>query len=202
MTRVKICGITNLGDALDAAQAGADAIGFVFASSPRQIGPDAAARIVESLPPLVSAVGVFVDADPEEIDRVAEFANLDAVQLHGDESPELCARLRSKVIKRFSVREGDRAEDVRARIAGYDVAAWMLDPGAGSGRIFDWRIARGLAPNLFVSGGLNPENVAEAIRIARPFGVDVSSGVERSIGRKDAAKVREFIRQARSADGV
>lgn len=200
MTRVKICGITNLDDALAAVDAGADALGFVFVASQRQIAPPAAAEIVAALPPLVTVVGVFTDADVEEVVSIAQHVQLDAVQLHGQESPEYCRRLSGKVIKRFRVFDGDDAESVAQRVAEYDVAAYLLDPGAGSGKTFDWRLARGVSRRLIVSGGLTPQNVGGAIRVVRPFAVDVSSGVEIRPGRKDHAKLREFVAAVRAAD--
>lgn len=200
MTRVKICGITNLEDALAAADAGADALGFVFAASPRQISPPAAAEIVAALPPFASVVGVFADADAEVVVSIAQHVQLDAVQLHGQESPQYCRRLSGKVIKRFRVFDDDSAERVAQRVAEYDLAACLLDPGAGSGKTFDWRLAQGVSRRLIVSGGLTPQNVGDAIRVARPFAVDVSSGVESRPGRKDHAKLREFVAAVRAAD--
>lgn len=200
MTRIKICGITNLEDALAAADAGADALGFVFAASPRQIAPPAAAEIVAALPPLVNAVGVFADADAEVVVSIAQHVQLDAVQLHGQESPRYCRCLSGKVIKRFRVFDGDSAERVAQRMAEYDVAAYLLDPGAGSGKTFDWRLAQAISRRLIVSGGLTPQNVGDAIRVARPFAVDVSSGVESRPGHKDHAKLREFVAAVRAAN--
>jgi len=200
MTRVKICGLTSLDDALLAVEAGADALGLVFADSPRQVSLAAAEQIVAGLPPLVSKVGVFVNSAWEEVATIAARVPLDAVQLHGDESPEDCRRLPYKVIKRFNILETDASEDLRIRMQRYRVAAYLLDPGTGSGRTFDWRIARGLPGPLIVSGGLNPENVGEAIRLLRPFAVDVSSGVEVEPGRKDPEKVKAFIEAVREAD--
>lgn len=199
-TRVKICGITNLDDAFAAVEAGADALGLVFADSPRQIAPPAAAEIVAALPPLISAVGVFVDADAEALVSIAANVQLDAVQLHGVESPEYCARISGKVIKRFNVFEDDTPERVRRRLREYHVAAYLLDPGAGSGKTFDWRLACGIGLPVILSGGLRPEKVAEAVRFVRPYAVDVSSGVESRPGRKDHAMVRDFVAAVRAAD--
>jgi phosphoribosylanthranilate isomerase len=200
MTRVKICGLTNSDDALLAVAAGADVLGLVFADSPRQVSLAAAERIVAGLPPLVSTVGVFVNSEPEEVATIAARLRLDAVQLHGDESPEDCRRLPCRVIKRFNILETDTPEHLRLRMQRYRVAAYLLDPGTGSGQTFNWQIARGLPGPLIVSGGLNPENVGEAIRVLRPFAVDVSSGVELEPGRKDPEKVRAFVQAVRDAD--
>jgi phosphoribosylanthranilate isomerase len=126
--------------------------------------------------------------------------HLDAVQLHGEESPEYCRRLPCKVIKRFDTLENDQPATLRERMRQYPVAAYLLDPGAGSGRTFDWKTAHGLPEPLIVSGGLTPENVGEPIRLLRPFAVDVSSGVESDPGRKAPEKVQAFIQAVRSAD--
>jgi phosphoribosylanthranilate isomerase len=200
MTRVKICGITNIEEAQAAVEAGADAIGVVFADSPRQVSPDTARHIAASLPPLVTAVGVFLNASTEEVEALIRSARLDAVQLHGEESPEYCRRLPCKVIKRFNTLENDRPGTLHQRMQQYAVAAYLLDPGAGSGRTFRWEMARGLPGPLIVSGGLTPEIVGDAIRLLRPFAVDVSSGVESGPGRKDPEKVRAFLRAVRCAD--
>lgn len=202
--RVKICGITSWADARLAADAGADALGFNFyRPSPRYIEPRAAARIARRLRKGVTKVGVFVDESPETIWRTAELVGLDAVQLHGTERP---ARVREMaacrpVIKVFRVRPGFSP----ARLAKYPAAAaFLLDgyvPGhyGGSGRRFDWDVAlRAIRyGNVILAGGLRPENVAEAISRARPYAVDVCSGVESRPGKKDPAKVREFMRQVK-----
>ena len=185
MTRIKICGLTGREDARLTVEAGADALGLVFADSPRRVTAAMAELIVSELPPLVSAVGVFVDDRTEAIAEIAQSVGLAAVQLHGDESPEDCARLSLRVIKRFTILENETPEMLRARMERYRVSAYLLDPGAGSGRKFDWSLACGLSGPLIVSGGLTPENVGEAIRMLRPYAVDVSSGVESEPGRKD-----------------
>lgn len=200
MTRIKICGITRREDALAAIEAGADAIGLVFADSPRRVSIDFACDIMEILPPFVSLVGVFVDEDNIVVRNIAERLTLDWVQLHGDESPEYCDSLCLKVIKRFNVRPSDTAESLRNVMDRYPVAGRLLDPGRGTGATFDWKLARGLAGPLIVSGGLTPENVADAIRVLRPFAVDVASGVESSPGVKDVSKIRAFVAAVRRAD--
>lgn len=192
---VKICGLQDLETALFAASAGADALGFVFAPGPRQVTPAQAQKIIRELPPDVEKIGVFVDSPLRELQETARFCRLDAVQLHGAESPAYCRAAGMPVIKAFRVGEGDWAEAVGA----YAVRAVLLDtyvPGrnGGSGRTFDWLLAGKLAyaGEIILAGGLNAQNVQEAIRIARPDGVDVSSGVETN-GRKDRAKIAEFI---------
>jgi phosphoribosylanthranilate isomerase len=201
---IKVCGITNLVDALAAVEAGADALGFNFyRRSPRYIAPDAARRIIEQLPSAVMSVGVFVnEREPEEVARISDSARLTAVQLHGDESPEYCYALRGRfVIKALSV--SDEFEPARAK--DYDTDAILLDAYArdargGTGRIVDWEVARRvreLVPQLFLAGGLSPENVAEAIAAVDPYAVDACSSLESAPGRKDAERVRSFVAAAR-----
>jgi len=203
MTKVKICGITNLEDALFAVNAGADALGFVFyPQSPRYISPDRAREIVLRLPPFVAKIGVFVN---EELDRVREimaYCHLDYAQLHGDELPEQVAALAPRAIKAMRVRS---AADVE-RLSAYRAAAYLLDayhptkPG-GTGETWDWELAaaaKRYGP-IILAGGLKPENVAAAIEWVHPYAVDVSSGVEVAPGIKDHHKVRRFIMAAKGA---
>lgn len=200
MTRVKICGITNLDDALAAVEAGADALGFVFAASPRRIEPAQAAAIAERLPPFVVRAGVFVDAPAEELRAVARAVPLDVIQLHGDEPRTLTRVLGLRVVRRIRVRDDDTRERLRERLAGHEAAAFLLDPGSGSGRTFRWEIARELGVRVVVAGGLTPANVGAAIRAARPYAVDVCSGVERRPGAKDPAALRAFVAAVREED--
>ncbi len=202
--RVKICGITCWADARAAVAAGADALGFNFhPPSPRYIEPRKAAQIARRLPKRVVKVGVFVDAPVDEIRRIADAVGLDAVQLHGGERPgrvRQAAAFRA-TIKAFRVRPGFPI----ARLKAFpDAAAFLLDgyrPGVhgGTGTRFDWCLVRQAARYgpVILAGGLRAENVAEAISRARPYAVDVSSGVEARPGKKDAVKVREFLRQVR-----
>lgn len=199
-TRIKVCGITRLDDALYCAGSGADAIGFVFAESKRRIEPTAAARIVRALPPFVMAVGVFVDDSPDRVNEVADCVGLHAVQLHGSESPGDCASIRVPVIKRFDVTSTDTPESLGVRIDPFDVAAYLLDPGAGDGRAFDHAVAAGLSHRLVIAGGLTADNVSDAIAAALPWAVDVCSGVEKSPGVKDRAKIQAFIEEVRHHD--
>ncbi|MDR5708747.1 MAG: phosphoribosylanthranilate isomerase [Armatimonadota bacterium] len=204
MTRVKICGIRTVEEARAAAEAGADAVGFVFwPRSRRYVEPEMAARIAQALPPFLVRVGVFVNEPPERVEEIAACVGLDAVQLHGDEPPEVCARLRRRVIKAIRIRDGRSLEAA----ADYPVSALLLDTYVpetygGTGRTFDWSLVeavRHLDRPLLLSGGLNPENVAEAIRRVRPYGVDASSGVETD-GRKDPEKICAFVAAVRRAD--
>ena len=202
--KVKICGITNLADAAVAVESGADAIGLMlFRDSPRSVDPKTARSIVRSLPPFVAKVGVFVDADEGFVQRMIEETGIDTLQFHGDESPEFCAQFRLPVIKAFRIRDRESI----ARLKSYATAGWLLDsfvPGkqGGTGERFNWDLAveaRGLGRPILLAGGLEPGNIAEAVAKVRPYGVDVSSGVESAPGRKDAAKVRDFISAAKQA---
>ena len=206
MLQVKICGITNLEDALAAVEAGADALGFNFwPRSKRYVAPARAREIIEALPRAVLCVGVFVNEEgPEDVARKVEEAGVGAAQLHGDETPEFCRSLGGlMLIKALRVGEGFRAEAA----AGYGTEAILLDAFSaeeqgGTGRTFDWSLAkmtRALVPKLFLAGGLTPENVAEAVRAVEPYGVDVCSGIESAPGRKDIERMRRFIEAARKA---
>ena len=197
---VKICGITTEEDALLAVAMGADAIGFLFTPSPRQITASAAADIVKRLPNDVMTVGVFRDEAQERVVETIHRAGLNGAQLHGHETREMTWWIGERipfVIKAFVA--GDRGV---ADASGYRASAILLDaPNPGSGKVFDWRLADGVTDRsrLIVAGGLNPENVAAAISAVHPWGVDVSSGVESSPGRKDPRKLRAFIANAKAA---
>ena len=203
--RVKICGITTLEDALVAVEAGADALGFIFVEgTPRYVTPAAAAAIVRGLPPFVTPVGVFWDHPRAHVKAVAETCGLGALQLHGDESPEDARQYGLPVIKTIKV-GGPGDLD---RMPGYRgaVAAFLLDSAArwseGEPRQpIEWQLARLAASSgrILLSAGLNPDNVARAVEIARPYGVDVNSGVETRPGRKDPDKVRRFVAEAQRA---
>jgi phosphoribosylanthranilate isomerase len=204
VTRVKICGITSAEDARVAVEAGADALGFVFVpGTPRFVPPEVAERIVGGLPPFVTAVGVFVDQPLDEVLGISTRCGLHAVQLHGDEPEEFSRRLPLTVIKALRVRD---SESLRP-IATYPAHAFLLDAfvegqAGGTGSPVSWDLASQATGHalIILSGGLRPENVGQAIRRVRPYGVDVSSGVEEAPGRKDHKKVREFIAAVRRAD--
>jgi phosphoribosylanthranilate isomerase len=204
MVFVKVCGITNLEDALAAVSAGADALGFNFyRRSSRFITPAAARRIIEELPSAVLCVGVFVNENgPEEVSRIAEEAGVGAVQLHGDETPADCLALKDRfVIKALRVSDDFVPESALA----YPADAILLDAfdgqaRGGTGRVFDWRVAqrtREIVPKLFLAGGLTVENVTAAINAVRPFAVDACSGLECAPGRKDHSRVQAFIKAAK-----
>jgi phosphoribosylanthranilate isomerase len=201
--RVKICGITSLDDALWATEAGADALGLIFVEgTPRYVTPAAAAAIVAGLPPFVCPVGVFWDHAPTHVAAIVAECGLGAVQLHGAEPPEVVAATPVPVLKSIKLRD---AQDL-AQLDRYKPAAFLLDSPArwseGEARVpISWTLAREATSRgrVILAGGLTPETVSEAVRTARPWGVDVNSGVEASPGRKDPAKVERFIRSARAA---
>lgn len=203
MVRVKICGITCREDALHAAACGADALGFVFyPGSPRCVTPERARAIIEALPPFVARVGLFVNETPERIRSVADVCGLDVLQLHGDETPEACSYPPQRVVKALRVRDAaSLAEHGRYRVAALLLDAWVAQSYGGTGRRFNWELAETVARQrpVILAGGLTPGNVAAAVGQVRPYGVDVSSGVELAPGRKDPDKVAQFIRMAREA---
>lgn len=207
MTWIKICGITNVKDALEAISLGADALGFIFAPSPRRLAPDRAQEIIGEILSRTSSrpckVGVFVNEEAEEVRRIAVSLGLDAVQLHGDESPEYCRGLPWPVIKTFSVKNSISLNEMEK----YPLERILLDayvPGqrGGGGRTFPWQAAVEIRrrKNFILSGGLHPGNVGAAIRLLKPLGVDVSSGVEKSPGIKDHEKMRQFVEEVRKAE--
>lgn len=202
MVRVKICGITNADDARLAVEAGADALGFIFVeNTPRFVTPEQAVAIIRRLPPFVTPVGVFWEHPSGHVKAVAEACGLQALQFHGDETPDDVAQYALPVIKTIKVsgpQDLARMEPYRSR-----VAAFLLDSAArwseGEARqSIEWRLARMAPGPIILSAGLTPDNVAEAIDIARPYAVDVNSGVEAAPGKKDPDKVRHFIAEAKS----
>lgn len=201
MVKVKICGITNLDDALTAVEAGADALGFVFYDkSPRCIAPEKAAAIISALPPFVVTVGLFVNADVDFINTTAHTCLLDKVQLHGDESAEFCALVTRPVVKVFRVRGEACLESMKDyRVSAYLLDAYSPDAYGGTGLTFNWEIAKKAKQfgPIILAGGLTPDNVRQAVDTVGPYAVDVSSGVEAAPGRKDPVKVREFIQNAK-----
>jgi len=203
-TRIKICGITNLDDAQAAVAAGADALGFVFYDkSPRYLTIPAAAEISRQLPPSVLRAGVFVNAPEDFVLRAMGECGLGLLQFHGDEPPAFCMQFGLMSMKAFRIRDAGTLKE----LARYQTDAWLLDaysPEAvgGTGEKFNWALAveaQKFGKLIFLAGGLTPENVAEAVRQVRPFGVDVSSGVEAFPGRKDHAKLRAFINAVKTA---
>lgn len=203
MIKIKICGITNLEDALAAAAAGADALGFNFyKKSPRCIEPQKAAEIIEQLPPFIVPVGIFVNEREDRIREILASTGIQAVQFHGDESPEFCQRFGGRVIKAFQVKDKESLQNM----AHYRVGAFLLDSyrddvRGGTGVAFDWHLAvvAKTFGKVILAGGLTPENVAEAVKLVQPYGVDVAGGVEKEKGVKDHAKLKKFITEVRRA---
>jgi phosphoribosylanthranilate isomerase len=204
MVHVKICGITSLEDAQAAVEAGVDALGFVFyPPSPRYVTPERAEQIIRGLPPFVTTVGLFVDVPLDTVNDIAARGGLDRIQLHGRETPEFCRQVRRPVIKAFRIKNAESL----APLPRYAVSAYLLDayvegalPG-GTGASFSWQLAAQAKPYgpVILAGGLTPENVTAAIEQIHPYGVDVSTGVERAPGIKDHHKVREFLARAKAA---
>jgi phosphoribosylanthranilate isomerase len=203
VVRVKICGITNSEDASKAVELGADALGFIFAPSPRRIRPEEARRIIAALPPFVIPVGVFVNEEPATIMKVAGTCGLGLVQLHGDESTAVCAELMPRTVKAFRIKN----EHSLGRIKPYlgNVKALLFDTYSeemrgGTGRTFDWSVAakgQKLGLPLILSGGLSPTNIAAAITTVRPYAVDVNSGIEERPGKKDHRLMRALMEAIR-----
>ena len=203
MVKAKVCGITNPEDGLFAAKSGADAIGLVFAESPRKVSVEEAREIATMLPDSVLKVGVFVNEEPEEVLSVAREVGLDYVQLHGDETPETVTFLREggvKVMKALRVRdEGSLAALERYGADLIMLDAWSEKVRGGTGERFDWALAKSLKgrDNIVVSGGLGPDNVREAISFFEPYGVDASSSLEEAPGKKNEERVRRFVSAAK-----
>ena len=204
MVHVKICGITSLEDAQAAVDAGADALGFVFyPPSPRYVTPEQAGQIIQTLPPFVTTVGLFVDVALDTVNALAARCGLDRIQLHGRETPEFCRQVTRPVIKAIRIKNAESL----TLVPDYKVSAYLLDayvegalPG-GTGASFSWELAAQAKPYgpVILAGGLTPENIEVAIAQIRPYGVDVSTGVERAPGLKDHQKVRQFIARAKAA---
>jgi phosphoribosylanthranilate isomerase len=199
---VKICGITTEADALLAVGLGADAIGFIFAPSPRQVSAQAVRRITERVPPEILTVGVFRNEAPARVVEIVNSIGLRAAQLHGEETVEQTRWVAERVP--LTIRAFPAGDPAIGRIDEYGATYVLVDAESpGSGEVFDWRLAEGVVDpaRLIVSGGLRPENVADAVTHLRPFGVDVDSGVESAPGRKDPVKLRAFVAAARAAAG-
>lgn len=204
-TRIKICGITSPDDGRLAVEAGADAIGLVFhPPSPRAVSVDQAAAICAELPAFVTAVGLFVDPDAEQVAHALNGCPLDILQFHGHESPGFCAGFGRRYLKAVRMGTGTDLEEMAGRYGGRRLLLDAYVPGqaGGTGETFRWSlIPAGLAPGVVLAGGLTPGNVAEAVRTVRPFAVDVSSGVEDRPGVKSAERLAAFVQGVRDADG-
>ena len=205
MTKIKICGITNLNDALNAVGLGADAIGFVFyPGSKRYVEPVKAKEIADSLPPFVKKVGVFSNEDAGVVREISGIVNLDLLQIHGDETPGYCDSLGSPYIKAFRLKDENTLSEVNQYNTNYILFdTYSADEYGGTGRAFDWDILKNHPfENKYVilSGGLNPGNIKEAVNLLQPYAVDVSSGVEESPGKKDIEKIKKFIEAVRNGN--
>ena len=203
MTWIKICGITNMNDALKATSLGVDALGFIFAPSPRRVEPDVAKKIILALPKTLLKVGVFVNEAPEEVQRVAKYCSLNALQFHGEESPEYCKRFYHPIIKAIRIKSFESLKEMEK----YPDCLILLDTfsptqAGGTGNPFPWEVALKAKEEreFILSGGLKPENIEEAIKKVRPWGVDICSGVEAIPKKKDLLKMANFVKEVRKAD--
>ncbi|MEJ2730144.1 MAG: phosphoribosylanthranilate isomerase [Deltaproteobacteria bacterium] len=200
---VKICGITNLMDACTAVRLGADALGFIFAPSPRRIAPQTAREIIRALPPFVKSVGVFAHETPASIRKVINDCSLDLVQLHGDESPALCDELMPYTIKALRVKDESSLQSGQAyhgKVRALLLDTYSKEKAGGTGRTFDWKLASKLKKHktpIILSGGLTPANIAAAIHIVKPYAVDVNSGVEERPGKKSQTLIRDLMENVR-----
>ena len=202
--KIKICGITNVDDAMAAVEFGADALGFVFfRGSPRYISPGDAASIIRKLPSFVITIGVFVDEKPEETEKIITSTCIDIIQLHGDEPPAMCAFSRRiiKAIRVKSLASLDPLVHYQDKVSAFVLDTFSPDSFGGTGLKFNWDIATYAKQfgRIILSGGLTPDNIGEAIKQVQPYGVDVSSGVELKKGKKDHQKMRLFIERAKAA---
>jgi phosphoribosylanthranilate isomerase len=203
MVKVKICGITNLNDAITAVDSGADALGFIFASSPRSISPENARDIIRNIPPFVKSVGVFVDEDSRMIKETMERCGIDLIQLHGDESPEQCNEFMPRAIKAIKMRDASILKSITSYYG--NVRALLLDTYSmgktgGTGESFDWNLAieaKGGGIPIILAGGLGPSNIENAVSSVRPYAVDVNSGIEESPGHKSHALMKELFERIR-----
>lgn len=203
--RVKICGITNLDDAMAVVDFRADALGFVFfKGSPRYISPDDAGAIIRRLPSFITTVGVFVNESTDQIEETIKLTGIDVVQLHGDEPPEMCNNISRRIIKAIRVKSLeslDPLKNYKDRVSAFLLDTFTPDILGGTGQIFNWDIAIDAKQfgKIILAGGLTPDNIAKAVRRVRPYGVDVSSGIESEKGKKDHKKMKLFIERAKGA---
>jgi phosphoribosylanthranilate isomerase len=206
VVRIKICGITNLRDASMAAELGADALGFVFAPSPRKVTPQQACRIIKGLPPFVQTVGVFVDEGLKSIRDIVDFCGLEMIQLQGDESPEFCSALMPHTIKGFRLNDSSSLLPIggyRGKIRAVLLDAYQKGKRGGTGKTFDWNlatVAKEFEIPVILSGGLNPSNIQRAVAAVQPYAVDVSTGVEESPGVKSPLSMKTLIEKIRELD--
>jgi len=205
-TRIKVCGITDYGDLAHAVSAGVDGLGFIFAEkSSRRIEPEKARELIKAVPPFVDAVGVFVNEDPDIVTDIIKYCGLTMVQLHGQENVDYCRLMPVRILKSFAVKKDTDGAEMAAYAdvaAGYLLDTYHSSMAGGTGSSFDWNLVEGLhVPGpVLLAGGLGPDNVEEAISVARPFAVDVNSGVEKSPGRKDHQKITALVEAVRRVD--
>lgn len=210
-TRIKMCGITRKKDAVAGIEAGLDALGFIFyEKSPRNVTSDFVRKVVADVPPFIDCVGVFVDRDRKEVEEIVEYCGLSHAQLHGKEKPKYCERLERfaspcRVIKAFRVGKkssGSEFSPYDDVVRGYLLDTYVKDNAGGTGKTFDWNVIQGLNLQrpVILAGGLNPENVVQAIKSVKPYGVDVNSGVEVEPGIKDHSKLYDFVSKVRQTD--
>ena len=206
MIKIKICGITNKEDALWAINLKVDALGFIFADSPRRVEPEIVQGIIELLPPFISSVGVFVNEDREKVEEITESCGLTTLQFHGEESPSYCEGFKQKVVKSFRVKDKSvlkKAVQYKDKVDAYLLDSYSPSKYGGTGKTFDWRIAKEIKKfglPIILSGGLNTENIREAISEVEPYGIDVSSGVEERPGKKNLEKLTSFVTIVRKTD--
>lgn len=199
MVKVKVCGITNKTDAFMAAEMGADALGFIFAPSPRKILPEEARKIIQRLPPFVQTVGVFVNEVPRKMLELMEFCGLDLLQLHGDESPDMCEALMPRCIKAIRVRPGSHLDEIvtyKGKVRAVLLDTYVEGKKGGTGSTFDWTLAAKGGKTgipLILAGGLDPSNIEEAVLTVNPLAVDVNSGIEQSPGKKSPLLMEKLM---------
>ena len=202
--KVKICGITNHGDASMAVELGADALGFIFADSPRKITSQKARDIIDAIPPFVKTVGVFVNEDPAVIRKIKHHCGLDLVQLHGDESPDFCQELMPHTIKALGIKNEASLPTIRTyhgKVKALLLDTYSKNRAGGTGKTFDWQLAakiKKLGVPIILAGGLGPSNIYDAIRSVRPYAVDVNSGVEERPGKKSHTLMKSLMEKVRT----
>ena len=200
---VKICGITDYEDASIAVELGAAALGFIFAHSPRQVTPQKARDIISAIPPFVKTVGIFVNQDPIEINKIMRYCGLDLVQLHGDESPDFCDELMPYTIKALRIKDEASprtAQAYRGNVRALLLDTYSKDKAGGTGETFDWQLAikiKKLGIPIILAGGLGPSNIEGAISIVRPYAVDVNSGVEKRPGKKSHSLIKDLMEKVK-----
>ncbi len=206
MIKIKICGITNKEDALWAVNLKVDALGFIFADSPRRVEPEIVQKIIELLPPFISSVGVFVNQDRKKVEEIAESCGLTTLQFHGEESSSYCEGFKQKILKALRIENKDileKAIQYKDKVDAYLLDTYSPSKYGGTGKTFDWRIAKEIKKfglPIILSGGLNPKNIREAISEVEPYGVDASSGIEERPGKKNMEKLINFVRIVRETD--